>query len=174
MIIKKQMMEAPWYTYQKKLKALFGRDPDIKISEVRNGKGADFEFDIEVLSHAKFVALNRVLKKHVTFGSVTLAITLYDEENSETADNKAKLFATLFEGNPILEDVRGITDDTGSKHTYVRFAPEVIQFFDDNLADYNGNWSGLAMDIAQEVFQTGTDAVNFCTAAITDGKEYDA
>ena len=37
----------------------------------------------------------------------------------------------------------------------VCFKPQVVQFFDDDISDFNGNWSGLAQDIAREVFGDG-------------------
>ena len=56
----------------------------------------------------------------------------------------------------------------------VRFKPRVVQFFDDDISDFNGNWSGLAQDIAREVFGAEMRGVHFCTAAVNatgvDGK----
>ena len=53
-------LEAPWYTYQKKVKALFERDPEIKVRDIvlpEDGR-ADYLFDIEVCNHEKFLALD--------------------------------------------------------------------------------------------------------------------
>ena len=55
-------------------------------------------------------------------------------------------------------------DMAGSQHVFVVFHPEVKQFFDDNMFDYNGFWSGLNQDIAKEVFEEAANAgVHFCT-----------
>ena len=97
------------------------------------------------------------------FGNVALRIVLYDMENVE-ANPGIKLYETIFSGNPILEDVQNLIDPAGVNHGYVRFKPEVVQFFDDNLSDYNGNWSGLAEDIAREVFVNDSTGMYFCTA----------
>ena len=46
-------LEAPWYTYQKKVKALFEQDPDIivgNVNELTDGK-TNYAFDIEVRNH---------------------------------------------------------------------------------------------------------------------------
>ena len=160
-------MEAPWYTYHKMVKALFERDADIKVGEVYepdNGS-VNYAFDIEVLKHDKFIALDRVMNGVKTFGNVTLGIILYDEENASNAD-PLSLYKTLFEGNPIVEDIISHTDLTGTDWNYVCFKPEVIQFYDDDLTDCNGNWSGLAEDIAREIFADNYHSVNFCTAAV--------
>ena len=168
--MKNLKLEAPWYTYQKKVKALFARDPEIKVGEVIEPEDArtDFRFDIEVRSHEKFLALDRVFPKTVQFGNVTMGICLYDEENDGGTVDALALYETIFSGNPIVKDVRLGTDHTGTAHGFVRFQPEVIQFFDDDLYDYNGNWSGLAQDFAREVFRDETRGIHFCTAPVDE------
>ena len=163
-------LEAPWYTFQKKVKALFDRDPKITVGEiVEPDEGSvNYLFDIEVRDHEKFLALDRVLPKTVQFGSVTLGICLYDEENEGSTEDALSLYETIFHGNPIVKDVRLADDHTGTKHGLVRFQPEVIQFFDDDIYDYNGNWSGLAQDIAREVFKDEVRGIHFCTAAVDE------
>jgi len=167
--MKKLRLEAPWYTYQKKVKALFERDPAISVGEIVEPEdgSADYLFDIEVRDHEKFLALDRVFPKCVQFGNVTLAINLYDEENENGTADVVALYETIFKGNPIVKDVRLAQDHTGTQHGFVRFQPEVIQF-DDDLYDYNGNWSGLAQDIAREVFRDETRGIHFCTAPVDE------
>lgn len=161
-------IEAPWYEFQKKVKALFQDDSDIYVGEIyepENGKN-QYAFDIEVLNHKKFLALDRVLPKTREFGNVSLGITVFDLENGKGLDDIIELYKTIFEGNPILQDFKEVNDFTGTKHGFVRFKPEVIQFFHDDISDYNGNWSGLAQDIAREVFADAPAGLHFCTAAV--------
>ena len=80
-------------------------------------------------------------------------------------------YETIFRGNPIVKDIRLGTDHTGTAHGFIRFQPEVIQFFDDDLYDYNGNWSGLAQDIAREVFKDEKRGIHFCTAALDEADD---
>ena len=116
-------LEAPWYTFRKKVNALFEQDPDITVGEIiesEDGK-VNFLFDIEVRNHEKFLALDRVFPKVKTFGNVTLGIVLYDEENANGADDRVELYRTIFDGNPIVKDVREALDHTGTRHGFVRF-----------------------------------------------------
>ena len=129
-------LEAPWYSFQKKVKALFEQDPDFKVGEIiepNDGK-LNYAFDIEVRNHQKFLALDRVLPKVKTFG-------------------------------------REAVDQTGTPHGFVRFRPQVVQFFDDNIADFNGNWTGLAQDIATEVFASECRGIHFCTADVRETED---
>ena len=161
-------LEAPWYTHAKKIKALFGRDPDIEVGEVYDlpeGSEAQYGLDIEVRNHEKFIALDRVMPEVKEFGNVKLAITLYDEENA-SINPDAALYETLFAGNPVLDRVEDKLDHTGTQVGYVIFKPEVLQFFDDDISSHKGLWSGLAQDIAQEVFENDFRGVYFCTAEV--------
>lgn len=48
--------------------------------------------------------------------------------------------------------------------TYVVFEKEVVQYWNDNLADYNGLTSTLYQDLAKEIFEDANlDGVYFCT-----------
>lgn len=160
----KLAIEAPWYTFNKMVKAMFSDDTDIVVGDIYETDGeTDYAFDIEVRKHKKFVALDRLLPGVKTFGNVTLGIVLFDEENDET-QNTVDLFKTVFTNNPIVANIATKSDPAGREYAYVLFRNEVIQFFDDDISDYNGNWSGLAEDIAREVFAENSRGVNFCTA----------
>lgn len=166
-------LEAPWYTYQKKVKALFDRDPDITVGDVYQSEtgSTDYAFDLEIRNHEKFLALDRVFPKMKSFGYITLGIVLYDEENGGNQDEVIALYETVFKGNPVLKDIKSVVDMTGTTHGFVRFKPEVLQFFDDDTSDYNGNWSGLAQDIAREIFMDEFRGIHFCTADLREVEE---
>lgn len=165
--MKKLVLEAPWETWCKELKAMFKYDKDIEVSDIYepdNGMDTDYGVAIMVSNHEKFIALDRLMPRMKSFGNVTLGIDLFDEENMEV--DMASMFKTLFNGNPIVDSVQTRTDQTGTDWNYVLFKPDVIQFFDDDLTDYNGLWSGLAEDIARDVFEENGRGVCFCTAPV--------
>lgn len=165
--MKRVVLEAPWETWCKELKALFERDDEIAVSDIyepENEMDTDYCVAIMVRSHDKFIALDRLMPRMKVFGNVTLGIDIFDEENTEV--DIANLFKTLFNGNPIIDSIQKRTDQTGTDWNYVLFKPNVIQFFDDDLTDYNGLWSGLAEDIARDVFEENGRGVCFCTAPV--------
>lgn len=164
-------IEAPWYTFNKKVKALFELDPEIEVGEIVDcDDEADYCFSIEVKNHEKFVALDRLMPRTRVFGNVVLKIYLYDVVNND-ANTVVQLYQTLFEGNRIVKDIKTRVDVCGVAHDFVRFVPEVVQFFDDDLSDYSGNWSGLAQDIAKEVFADSEWKIGFCTADLRENEE---
>lgn len=163
----KLFLEAPWETWCKELKAIFKYDKDIEVSDIyepENGMDTDYGVAIMVSNHDKFIALDRLMPRMKVFGNVTLGIDLFDEHNIEV--NIADIFKEVFAGNPIVDSIQTRTDQTGTDWNYVLFKPDVIQFFDDDLTDYNGLWSGLAEDIARDVFEENGRGVCFCTAPV--------
>lgn len=146
---------APWITYFRKLEALFGKDPEIKIEY----------FDVPALlkmyvdNPTKAEAISQLLPDEVNFGGVTAEIRVVPS-NKPLA--KADLFAQAFTGNPAFSrmvDVGGVF--TNPIH-YCVFNKEVVQYWDDNLGDINGNESTLYQNIAEDVFED-TEGVMFCT-----------
>lgn len=161
-------LSAPWDTFQKMVKALFENDKDVNVGALLVDDGGKYNYilPIEVKNHEKYLALDRVMPACKTFGNIMVGIQIYDEENSITG-SIGDLYKKLFEGNSILDSVIVTPDFAGTEHVYVQFAPEVVQFFDDDTSDYNGNWNGLAEDIAVEVFgeEMTSPFIHFCTAA---------
>lgn len=161
-------IQSPWQSFQGKVHALFEQDPSVKVGNlIEDTKQGQYILPIEVREHKKYEALSRLIPACVYFGNIKVGIQLYDTENgSNSVDEIADLFRTAFESNPIFRDVQTAQDPTGTTHNFVRFEPVVLQFFNDNLGDFNGNWSGLAMDIARdELFsELAESGVHFCTA----------
>ncbi len=158
---KKQFkVSPPWVEFVEKMKVLFENDDDIIVNDLDDGC---YTLIIEVKNHAKFKALDELLPIAKKFGNVTLFIEVHDISNDESIDYFS-LFMTLFEGNSSAQGVVKTEDLTGTEHVFVMFKPEVKQFFNDNLFDLNGVWSGLNQDIAKEVFEDAAAAgVHFCT-----------
>ena len=169
----KMKLSPPWEEFAKKVKALFKGDEAIDVDDLYESEdeAGRYILPIGVKKHEKLVALDRALPKEHEFGNITVFISLYDEENEEDIEEDAKLYSAIFEGNPNFKDTKAFVDPAGYVHTYVRFEPKVLQFFNDDLSSYDGNWSGLAQDVAKELFDNDYRAVNFCTAPVTPEPE---
>lgn len=157
-------LAAPWVTFRNMVAALFELDNEITVGELYAPTNGDLNYvlDIEVKNHQKFKALDRRVPLVKKFGNIIVGINLIDEENGDTQPD-VDVFGTIFKGNRLMKDVQVAEDMTGMDHIYVRFYPEVIQFYDDDMTDFNGNWNGLAEDLARELFEVPWN-VNFCTA----------
>ena len=165
-------MEAPWITHKKMLHAMFDPDPQIIVGEIEESQSPEFNYvlGIQVRNHDKFVALTKVLVTSLKFGNVKMEIILYDEENS-ASNPYVEIYQSLFNGNPLVKDIKTVSDPAGTPIVFVRFQPKVIQFFNDDISDYSGNWNGLAKSIAEEIFNTDVWSVHFCTASLKEDVE---
>ena len=160
-------LSAPWQAYRSKLNALFGGDDEVTVSEVFS-EDTGYVVHIEVKSHSKFNALSKLLPEQVTFGNVVLKILLYDKANGADGDDYVALFNDAFRGNPVFNSVLDLTDFADTHHYFVQFEPTVVQYFDDDLRDPNGYWTGLIQDVARDVFVDCPLGVSFNTIPMDD------
>lgn len=170
--MEKMKIEALWYAMNKKVRALFENDPEVQVGDIFQPDAsarADVAFSIVVKNRRKLNAMKEMIPEFMEFGNVTLRVFVLDAEGELTGETPAELLSAIFEGNTIVKDIKTCSDFAGSEHTFLRFWPEVIQFFHDDISDYNGNWSGLAQDIAREVF-VGNPFVHFCTASVRENE----
>ena len=162
----KVTLEAPWYTYQKRLKALFDGDPDIVISDVdKSSEDGRYYVHITVSNHKKYKALFSLLPEAVNFGNVRLFLILYDKEYN-MSNRAIDEVLDLFSDNPHINQLIEIEDAAGARHLFVQFKPEVLQFYDDNTQSYDSVTSCLAEDIATDCLEGACAGIHFCTAPV--------
>jgi hypothetical protein len=152
---KKVNVSAPWWTFYRKLEALFEKDQEIHTTFQEDEKRIIFR--VENLDKAE--ALADLLPGTVTFGNVT--VTIYILSDGEM-DTRAELIKKALKGNPVLsydQAVEGVM--TNPLHYFV-MRNEVAQFWNDNLHDINGRESYLYEDLAREIIGED-DGVIFCT-----------
>ena len=156
-------MSAPWVCFYRKMEALFAKDPEIKITYDEE----NIEVKLYVENPRKAEALSQLLPTEKIFGNVTLKITVIPANN--LGETKADLIQQAFDGNPVLQYIWPANTPLGS-FTYVVFKGEVVQYFNDDMSDINGNCSTLYQEIAKEVLgeESGTF---FCTEAMSQALE---
>jgi len=149
---KKVGISSPWIETYKKIKALFETDEELEITDCQQLIGANnYAFSIGSRNTAKLKALEKILKSEYVFGNIKLFVNFEYQENLEAVTDMD--YKTAFTGNGVLSDIQVSTNPIVDGTTFVLFAPEVIQFFNDDLGDYDGNFNGLAEDIAREIFK---------------------
>jgi hypothetical protein len=158
----KLVQKSPWQSYFHKLVNLFSGDPGIEVKQ--SGDGADIHFYFQ--DEQKMEALNRILGPKAVFGNFVVSHH-YHLPNAMVAPAAQEDYKVLFEGNHNVSRVVEGGNPVIGKRTYVVFKPEVVQWFDDNLMDVNGNRSTLMEDIAREVFDQGfQQGASFCTEKV--------
>ena len=148
-------LSSPWVTFYREIDAMFKGDKEITTVYDEENR----HISLYVANANKADALTQLLPPEVTFGNVTLKISVIPS-NSETS--LATLFQRAFEKNPAFVGVKTLKDVFSNDITYVIFGNKVVQFFNDDLSDINGNCSTLYQEIAKEIFQR-EDGVFYCT-----------
>ena len=85
---------------------------------------------------------------------------------NETEETTLDLFRKAFYGNPAVDSFVSIPTMYGAPMNYLLFAPEVVQFWADNLGNPHGVESMLYETIAKDIFEN-PDIV-FSTAVIEE------
>lgn len=150
----KLKMSPPWIIYYRELEALFGQDPDIKLELDEDAPMIKMYVD----GQDKAEALSQLLPPSKRFGNVELNVNIIPA--NKIKNDKVSLFQKAFDGNPILSDIK-IAIQIFSNN-YIVFKKEVVQYFNDDLGDYNGICSTLYQDIAKDVFGC-LEGIFFCT-----------
>ena len=165
---KKTKLSPPWYTVYNKIKAMFEADPDITVQPMSGGD-TEYTIYLDTPDSVKAVALEKILKTEYNFGNITVKVVIRvtngpckQVPNGTVYDNYLDALATT----PAVVDIRHVVDMFGTKWVVIDFKKEVVQFYNDDLTDFYGNWNGLYTDIATDIFKYNP-SVKF-TIAVTD------
>ena len=150
-------LSAPWVTLHREVVALFGDDPDIEI-EYLAGDGEDPTIKLYVNGQDKADAIEQILPESYDFGGVVVNMVIVPANRLESKD---ALFRRAFEGNPAFSYAVTAEGIFTNPITYVVFKNKVVQFWNDDLSDVNGNETTLYEDIAADVLDM--DGVCYCT-----------
>lgn len=155
-IIKKS---APWVTYYRGVDALFKKDKEVFVVFDEE----NVELKIYVKDQIKASAIQYLMPTEKEFGNVVLKIDVIPANGKELREVSTSNIVTIacdaFRDNDavyMVTDVRAVFD-----LVYVIFRKEVVQFFDDNIGDINGNYSTLYEVIARDVFKD--IGIKYCT-----------
>ena len=152
---KKMKLSPPWIEYYRKLEAMFGPDPDIKIEFDED----EMHIKLYVESHEKATALDELLPVQKDFGNVSVFIEVIPANDEPKRIDYIK---RAFEGNPAFSYATTIEGIMSNPISYVVFKPEVIQIWSDNLSDVNGLTTTLMAEIAKEIIGQD-DGIFYCT-----------
>ena len=142
---------APWVIVERKFEALFDGDPQIACNIDYSGVAPAIVLACN--NGDKVTALQQILPEDISFGGVTLKVTVDGTPSNRAFANKKELFEVAFKGNPAFAYAVSPADDGYNwfSMVYVVFNNTVVQFFADNLNDCHGIISTLYQDIAAEL-----------------------
>ncbi len=146
-------MSAPWFEFYRKIEALFEQDPEVNVTYDDDAKTVK----VFVENCRKADAIAKLLPVTKNFGGVELKIEVIPANDEESAID---IIEEAFYGNPALAYTHHVKTPLGD-FDYVVFQNRVVQYYNDELCDINGNKSTLYQEIAKDVFENTN--VFFCT-----------
>lgn len=149
-------LSAPWVNYYREVEALFEQDEEVKVVFDED----KVELKIFVENSRKADAISQLIPTEKKFGNVKLKIFVVPANEEMT---KTDLIREAFAGNPALSYIWKAETPMGD-FNYAVFQNKVVQYFNDDMSDINGNRSTLYQDIAKDVFGESTN-IFFCTEA---------
>lgn len=157
---------APWVTYYREVDALFKKDKEVLVVFDEE----NIELKIYVDNQEKASAIRYLMPNEKEFGDVILKIKVIPSNGKQLRDvgttNIVDIASDAFRCNNAvcaITDVRAAFD-----LVYVIFKKEVVQYFDDNLGDINGNCSTLYEVIARDVLNDV--GIKYCTDCGKDNR----
>lgn len=148
-MVDKIKLSPPWLEFYREIELLFGQDPEIKVEYVEEPCAVKLYVD----NSEKAKALNYILPTEKDFGGKVIHIIVVPPNIIEPPD-KAKMFKTAFEGNPIFSRMVEVDGVFINPIHYLCFKKEVVQYWNDDLSNPHGITSTLYQHIAQNVFDT--------------------
>lgn len=152
-------LSAPWETIQHMVAALLAPDTEVEVTELSETSKGVYSFDVISKNGKKIAALEKVIKNTFNVGNVTVNVNFIHEREEDEVT--AQDFLDAFEGNSNFVTVADASKGLFNI-SYVIFAKEILQFFNDDLSDINGNMSIIVADAAKNVCNI-TDGMSFCT-----------
>ena len=149
----------PWVTYANEVKALFAKDKAVKVIFDND----NMELKLYVEGQKKADAIDRLIGGVKKFGNVGLNVTIIPSNLNAEAGRISDIKAA-FEGNEAVRFIYDAVTPFGELH-YGAFAPEVVQFYNDDMSDINGNMTTVYQEVARDVIGQD-DSVFFCSDAL--------
>lgn len=152
-------LSPPWTTVEKKIRALFNGDEDITIKPIKRLADGNLELSLEGPDACKMIALSSIMKTKYNFGNFNLNLVFRTTDGKEVGpievdewfDDLYGVYEDAFCSTATVIDIKDVQDRTGAENVVISFKKEVVQFFNDDLTDFYGNWNGLYTDIAKEL-----------------------
>lgn len=144
--MKKLDLVSPWVDFFREMEAMFAKDKDVKVIFDED----DLVIRLLVEDQDKAEALEKLLVKEKTFGSVTVKVVVVPANKLKSKNDD--LFRAAFSGNEAFVDVQTLEGAFSNPITFVVFAKEVIQYYNDDISDFNGLRSTLYQEIAKDIF----------------------
>ncbi|MCR2807353.1 hypothetical protein [Paenibacillus soyae] len=144
-------LSPPAATYYNEIRSAIGRDNMVQVGPLVETPGGDFVVTLTVRGEIKAQALATLLVRRRMFGDARLTVRVRTAggqlvtpiTRTLTPQQIAELYRKAFATNERFSFVR-VRRIFGTTFVYPVFRAQVVQFFNDDLSDYYGNYNSVA------------------------------
>ncbi len=158
MSINTMQLSPPWYTIQRLVKAMFEGDKEVEVKDLISSNNATYKLVIIVSNNEKAQAIKAIMPAKIPMGNITVECFVCGAEQQDVPamdKPEADIFRIAFTGNSIFDRIETKDFSMGGNPNikpYCIFKKVVIQFWNDDLSDFYGNYNGLPTEIADQLF----------------------
>ena len=136
----------------------FGCDPAVIVDDLVASQPTLYTIPIVVDDEKKGTALATVIRSKFPIGNITVVTTVKNSKGEAWApniihdeDETVAVFKAALTGNPLFVDaVKKATPPFGSD-VFIIMTKSIVQFFNDNLTDFYGNFNGVTAQVLSEL-----------------------
>ncbi|WP_322907861.1 hypothetical protein [Paenibacillus campi] len=157
----------PWYTVWNQIYNTIGQDAAVKVEPLDTSHNP-YVVEIAVEDASKGGALATIVVPSYSFGGVSVEVRVVDANGKqyapavgENVQGVAKLFQAALKDNPLFTgvEVRPYLPIQSSQVVFPIFEASVIQFYNDNLVDFYGNYNDTAAAVFHQILLNAVNGI---------------
>jgi hypothetical protein len=168
-------LSPPQFTYFNLIKSSIGNDPLVTVEPLEILPSGNFLITLRVRGLHKARALATLIVPSRAIGGVRLTVQVRTTQGTLvkplrcifTPEQIVKLYQTAFRTNRLFL-FAAIRQFFAQRYVYPVFRARIIQFFNDDLSDYYGNYNNIAAFVFRDVLRptVSRTSVRFSTARL--------
>ncbi|MFD1884522.1 hypothetical protein [Paenibacillus wenxiniae] len=157
----------PWYTVWNQIHSTIGQDASVTVEPLDTSHNP-YVVEIVVKDADKGAALAAILVPSYPFGGVSVEVQVVDVSGkpyqpavAKDIQGVANLFQTALKENPLFTsiEVRPYLPIQSSQVVFPIFAATVIQFYNDNMVDFYGNYNNTAAAVFHHILLQAVNGI---------------
>jgi hypothetical protein len=164
-------LSPPWYTLWGKINASIGNCSGVTVGELQTSSDP-FKVTITVTNYEQAVAMASIINLQYEL-STEIVIEVKDGSGKTVApfsptspDELIEFIKTALHGNGWFVDVAQGVLPSGLTIVFPIFSKNVIQFPNDNVADYYGNYNNVVAFVFQDILVSESGSIPiYCSTA---------
>lgn len=158
-------LSPPEFTYFNEVKYSIGKDPFVRVSPLQDHGDGQYRIVLYVKGLKKAKALATLIAPDKVIGEIHLQVkvisggkTISPITRSLTPKEIAGLYRVAFRTNRFFHFV-ALRTIFGTTFVYPVFKIRVVQFFNDDLSDYYGNYNNVAASVFKNVLHNEMNGI---------------